>query len=804
VPPDFSSFRWLYDLAAYQDEANYGDNHFMTNYGSCTVCHDVHKTTLETVPNKVEGAIQKKCSDCHRPGSSYTPEGGMAGFHDAMSNPDAPSTLATADTCLNAEGADQTTCEANGGEWHVAGDSGVNANACVTCHMPGGDHEWFVKVDPAYLPMRVTEYTSVTGITETQCKAKPYYDSWSTSSGGRCRYYNMDPADIGPQLGVDEVCLQCHNGSDPTVKEFTNMKALFSGISGNYHEMAREFTASTTAECTACHADKKDSFAQTGHANTARLVPPDFNITGPGGATLECGHDGFYNVVDGKCYTELGGAGDVLYGGLTVLFFHHSWFEPVDEDGTLVSGARPIVSGNSFNCAPCHTTGFRGDNTGPITADSLGITVGSNSSYLVTPIDVSSGASWDEFGVQCANCHGKNTEADTHTASMPTTAPETNALCGKCHLQKHHTVSFLNGPHGGFTLELPAGTYATLDQIGDPANYDPDNHFSSRRNGCAGCHNVHATTIEAAGGGDAAFNNQCGINCHTSKASTPMLHPKQAGSPFDTTMYKSACVVCHMPGNYRTDHLFEINTDADYTRPSSSTATIPGAGRVLLDVDDACGQCHGGSSTATKNGAPYMTKPQLAMYAAGIHNGVNTAMPVPPTPSIAGGAVSIDASWTATATDTSTPGSSALQSVSMAWGDGTVTTQDAGTTFTHTYMKAGSYTVTQTAKGNDGGSASAQYFVEVANPTFSGTVRMMNGTTPIGGAMVWLKRTSNGKTNTYITASKADGSFSYYNIGPGTYTAIYATKSGYIFSCAAPAGCDPNVPANLNIQSTNK
>ena len=54
---------------------------------------------------------------------------------------------------------------------------------------------------------------------------------------------------------------------------------------------------------------------------------------------------------------------------------------------------------------------------------------------------------------------------------------------------------------------------------------------------------------------------------------------------------------------------------------SNGTKTYPNA--VWVDIDMACGQCHGGSlgSSATANGAPYIPKSALAGYAAGMHTG---------------------------------------------------------------------------------------------------------------------------------------------------------------------------------------
>ena len=120
---------------------------------------------------------------------------------------------------------------------------------------------------------------------------------------------------------------------------------------------------------------------------------------------------------------------------------------------------------------------------------------------------------------------------------------------------------------------------------------------------------------------------------------TQINHPVGVGTPLGTTsgdpsQASDACVTCHMPrpdnGNYAGNggssevmklHLFRINTDVNYSTfpayTSNSSGTIgynnngvlqqantaydgssfPGANAVWVDVDLACGQCHGGGAT---------------------------------------------------------------------------------------------------------------------------------------------------------------------------------------------------------------
>jgi hypothetical protein len=161
-------------------------------------------------------------------------------------------------------------------------------------------------------------------------------------------------------------------------------------------------------------------------------------------------------------------------------------------------------------------------------------------------------------------------------------------------------------------------------------------------------------------------------------------HPVGSGTPFDTAKYESACEVCHMAlqavknGNQVSAamHLWRINTDVNYnTFPttgqfyggtcsvhtgavqnapylpvvylsdtSSSNCTAASgtwtivtkdrnaqtaaegtyANAVWVDLDLACGQCHGGGSYPTTNPpldrVTYLSKPLLAALASqGMH-----------------------------------------------------------------------------------------------------------------------------------------------------------------------------------------
>ncbi len=177
---------------------------------------------------------------------------------------------------------------------------------------------------------------------------------------------------------------------------------------------------------------------------------------------------------------------------------------------------------------------------------------------------------------------------------------------------------------------------------------------------CTSCHDVH-NSLFVATQSEKSMKKEC-TTCHAdgsglqgvgpNKTAVPQVvianinHPTGNGTPFDTSKFDSPCEVCHMPKASASGfplHLWRINTSASYTTfPSYAdfTAAPPKklantqtddkgyTNAIWVDLDISCGQCHGGSkgSTATANGAPYLTKAQLSTVANGIHGGNPTAL----------------------------------------------------------------------------------------------------------------------------------------------------------------------------------
>jgi Doubled CXXCH motif (Paired_CXXCH_1) len=229
---------------------------------------------------------------------------------------------------------------------------------------------------------------------------------------------------------------------------------------------------------------------------------------------------------------------------------------------------------------------------------------------------------------------------------------------------------------------------------------------------CVTCHDVH-NSLFIAEQRESALRKVC-TDCHTNKPLTKVRHLTGLGTPLDVSEPYEACINCHMPK--ATDsglrmHLWRINANADYrTFPTAeefgigAPATNKNANAspdgtytsaVWVDVDYACGQCHGGSRgpNATRNGAPYIGKEGLAEVAAEMH--INSGPTVSVTADVT--------SYTVLLTDSSTDDKALpANAVNVQWGDKTSSTGNAGSTLTHTYTRPKKYQIVYTVTDKDG------------------------------------------------------------------------------------------------------
>lgn len=200
------------------------------------------------------------------------------------------------------------------------------------------------------------------------------------------------------------------------------------------------------------------------------------------------------------------------------------------------------------------------------------------------------------------------------------------------------------------------------------------------------------------------------------------------GYPLNTT---PALCAADLSGNGQPG----VWTAAVMDRRAKTVPDITYAKAVWVDIDLACGQCHGGSKgpSAVANGALYMDKATLASVAVNMH--LNEGYNVAPKASMELAAkdrspesgIQVYIGDTVTVTDTSLDLNGDLSSIQVDWGDTTSVTVAPGGTATHTYSSTGDKTITLTAADSGGFKSIASRSVSVIS--FSG-----------GGSMLIKKR----------------------------------------------------------------
>jgi hypothetical protein len=151
----------------------------------------------------------------------------------------------------------------------------------------------------------------------------------------------------------------------------------------------------------------------------------------------------------------------------------------------------------------------------------------------------------------------------------------------------------------------------------------------TRAGSCVTCHDVHQPLNENVAGMSKSVVREC-TACHGNPAltMTPQIdparihHPIAPGTPLENVAAdpSSACEICHQPPGMK--HIWRINTDPAYRTYGDYTYAYPVNGAsaaaeaknvnlsptapdgdytnaVWIDLDNACGQCHGGGVSTT-------------------------------------------------------------------------------------------------------------------------------------------------------------------------------------------------------------
>jgi hypothetical protein len=221
-------------------------------------------------------------------------------------------------------------------------------------------------------------------------------------------------------------------------------------------------------------------------------------------------------------------------------------------------------------------------------------------------------------------------------------------------------------------------------------------------------------------------------------------HQSGAGTPLEhmATEPASACIACHMPKSAAGNspmHLWRINTDPGYVTMGATQANTSADGAYAaaawVDVDLACGQCHGGGTVQDAQHQPvppalYRTKAALATVAQGMHASAGTNYAVTFSSSVSSLTVTVDATVNCGADPFGVPLPCPPLAYDWTWGDGTVA-HGSGDPATHTYAAGGTYPITLVVTLQSGG-------LQVSPPVTRGVTLTAPNQAPIAaGTCSW-------------------------------------------------------------------
>ncbi len=389
---------------------------------------------------------------------------------------------------------------------------------------------------------------------------------------------------------------------------------------------------------------------------------------------------------------------------------------------------------------------------------------------------------------------------------------------GFIHFPDTATNEACTNPGDGSSASGAAGFW--VDE-GDSASHSQGN--------CMTCHDVH-WSLESIDPESDAYDphaeplrrhcTTCHVNDGVSASGASQIdlstinHLATAGTPLENwaTNPDESCESCHMPLSGSVDsslmHLWRINTDASYTTMGATQVNLDVDGKAWIDVDLACGQCHGGGAAegpgheATPP-ALYRTKAQLALVADGMHDAAAVSYPVTFSAKVTGLDVLVDAS-------VQCGGACPVFTYDWNWGDGSAI--GSGDPATHTYATGGKKTVSLTVRldGKSVGSVSRSFWTNTVDlpPVASATCNW--------DANSWTLDVTDTSTDADgILTVKVDwDDDSGYGVGnagdtlehqyryAGTYTPTFTAIDTALKSSEITLSCAPVTPAPFTIGGT--
>jgi PKD domain-containing protein len=446
---------------------------------------------------------------------------------------------------------------------------------------------------------------------------------------------------------------------------------------------------------------------------------------------------------------------------------HHEQYNEMVGLSTSLTDTNPANGDGvhrQLNCTSCHNPHQRASQVIPAIASAMGITDNNLTAQqrgAIVSCESCHGAKPTKFtmaGVTCVDCHMGEAVRSAPAAGLMGTwgkKADVKSHIFKIDVNATDIVRSKNTVTDGAGVLIPVATAKNALTV-DYA--------------CGKCHDSSLAAAQGTQGLGA------GVTTALSRA-----HAQFAATKMHVMVTSS--------GSYSMDTLNHMKGLS--TTPNTCSACHVGASYTdPVDVATTCGMCHGASGPGPNKSLAVLTE-----IARTMHNfsAATNAAPVVGSASLVTGPTATIAAanaYSVSFNDTSSDadGNNTV-TVTVNWGDGTVETAAAGSTFAHTYTRGKTYTIYHSV--SDGSKS--------ANEKITATVPLKYSITctVTSGAGTYLSLKKNG--HTVKAAKTTGGSYTFTNVVPNDYT-IKAYKRGVTFTTNADVVSVTNADVTKTIQ----
>ena len=555
-------------------------------------------------------------------------------------------------------------------------------------------------------------------------------------------------------------CAKCHNTNGTVIgagyaggcgEDYKGLAQPWGSNPGLSDSLRGGFGSEWTfdgVQCEACHGPAKDHVANP--TNAAKYPVKDLSLE-------DCGKCHTRAADDKECY-GLGPIGALSGGASDGFIKHHEQYNEMV--GACVDKSAP-ANGNctdpadinlpgvhaSLKCQDCHDPHKRSHKLAAGVATALGVSDNDLSGEDRSAV------------VPCESCHagktlvqpmGDITCIDCHMAEATKSATGEKGTWGKKGDVKTHI----------FKISAAEPNGATVGALTNSKGKTITTNYLSVDYACGKCHDASMSSYIGNGALTKIQAQTYAAGIHGGKPTASFGYALAYPNTLMVNVNAAASTCSSGPCSY--DWNWGDGTAPHGTGVSNShTYATAGVKTITLTVKDTVAL-----TSDTKSVNVTVSTPDLS-------------------PAVDGVCAFDPNTWIETLTDTSTDDGT-LKQVTVNWGDGSMLSNDTSAPFgpfTHTYPRAGSFTLTHKAVDTTGQQSTRTCTATPAYFSISGTVKNKLGTANLPSATVVVKKSATGAVvKTVYTA--ANGTFSAGSLKPGSYT-LTVTKNGYTFAVPA-------------------